>query len=101
MTDILWVSVTEEIQRYIRERCLVRPGDRIAVAVSGGADSVALLRALLELRGDLGIVLSVAHFNHRIRGAEADRDEQFVRALAVNFELEFHSSSADAPAYSQ
>ncbi|HEV3316203.1 MAG TPA: tRNA lysidine(34) synthetase TilS [Candidatus Angelobacter sp.] len=95
------MSVIEKVQRYIREHVLVRPGDRIAVAVSGGADSVALLRVLLELRGDLGIVLSVAHFNHRIRGAEADGDEQFVRALAADFELEFHSSSADVPAYSR
>lgn len=91
----------EKVQRYVREHGLIRPGDRIAVAVSGGADSVALLRALLELRGELGIVLSVAHFNHRIRGAEADGDESFVRALALGFELEFHSGAADVPAYSR
>ena len=93
--------VIEKVQRYVREHGLIRPGDRIGVAVSGGADSVALLRALLELRGELGIVLSVAHFNHRIRGAEADGDEDFVRALASGFDLQFYSGSADAPAYSR
>ncbi len=91
----------EKVQRYIREHVLARPGERIAVAVSGGADSVALLRVLVEMRGDLGIVLSVAHFNHRIRGAEADEDEQFVRTLAAGVELGFHSGSADVPAYAQ
>jgi tRNA(Ile)-lysidine synthase len=70
------------------------------VAVSGGADSVALLRVLLELRGDLGVVLSIAHFNHKIRGAEADADEQFVKSLAEEFVLEFHAGFADVPSYS-
>ena len=48
---------------------LFRPGQRIAVAVSGGADSVALLRRLLEERHALGIVLSVVHVHHGIREA--------------------------------
>jgi tRNA(Ile)-lysidine synthase len=92
--------VIEKVQKYIREHALIRPGDRIAVAVSGGADSVALLRVLLELRNDLGIVLSVAHFNHQIRGPEAEADEQFVKVLAESFKLEFHSGCDDVPAYS-
>lgn len=91
----------KKVENYIREHSLLRPGDRVAAAVSGGADSVALLRILLALRSELGIVLSVAHFNHRIRGAEADADEQFVSALAEKFEVEFHSGSADVPAYSR
>jgi len=75
---------------YIRRHGLMRPGDRVGVAVSGGADSVALLRLLLEARAELGVVLSVVHFNHKIRGAEADADEQFVRELAGQHGLEFH-----------
>src|SRR5215470_6705600 len=89
-----------KVHRYIRDQRLIVPGDRVIVAVSGGADSVALLRVLLDLRQDLGAVLAVAHFNHRIRGAEADADEQFVRDLAQQFELEFHSASGDVPAHS-
>src|SRR5437868_13036946 len=84
-----------------RWRRMFRPGDRVAVAVSGGADSVALLRLLLELRAELGVVLSVAHFNHKIRGADAEADEQFVRTLAGQFDLEFHCGSADVPACSR
>ncbi len=91
----------EKVHKYIVTQRLVQPGDRAAVAVSGGADSVALLRALLELRSELGVVLSVAHFNHRIRGAEADADEQFTKNLAEQHGLEFHSGTADVPKYAQ
>lgn len=91
----------EKLLRYIREHHLLGPGDRVAVACSGGADSVALLRMLLELRETLGIVLSVAHFHHQIRGAEADEDELFVHGLARQFQLELHAGSADVPAYAR
>src|SRR6476661_9885566 len=74
------------------------PGDRAGVAVSGGADSVALLRLLLELRVELGLVLSVIHFHHQIRGAEADADQQFVADLAREHNLEAHFASGDVPA---
>ena len=91
--------MTEKVLGYIREQELLKPGDRVGVAVSGGADSVALLRVMLELRGELGIVLSVLHFNHKIRGADADEDERFVGSLAKQHGLEFHRASADVPAY--
>ena len=77
---------------------LFRPGQRIAVAVSGGADSVALLRRLLEERHALGIVLSVAHVHHGIRGAAAEEDAVFVGSLAAAYDLPFHLHRADAPA---
>jgi tRNA(Ile)-lysidine synthase TilS/MesJ len=63
---------------------------RLAVGVSGGADSVALLRALHERSGPLGLVLHVAHLHHGLRGAEADGDLEFVRALAAELGLPFH-----------
>ena len=55
-------------------------GQRVAVAVWGGADSMALLRVLLALAGRLGVEVSACHVNHRLRGADADADEAFVRA---------------------
>ncbi|MFZ1133927.1 MAG: tRNA lysidine(34) synthetase TilS [Candidatus Korobacteraceae bacterium] len=85
----------DQVLHYIRERNLLRAGDRVAVAVSGGADSVALLRVLLDLRAELGIVLTVAHFNHQLRAAESDGDEQFVAELARNLELPFLAGRAD------
>jgi len=93
--------VKDRVLSYVRHHRLMRPGDRVGVAVSGGADSVALLRLLLEARAELGIVLSVVHFNHKIRGADADADEQFVRELARGFDLEFHCGSGDTPAYAR
>ena len=78
-------------------RCeeLLRAGDRVGVAVSGGIDSVALLRLLLELRHELGLVLSVVHFNHRLRGVESDADQEFVAGLAREHGLEFYLGSGD------
>ena len=76
---------------------LFRPGQRIAVAVSGGADSVALLRRLLPERLNLGISLSVVHVHHGIRAA-ADQDAAFVKGLATAHDLEFHLHRTDAPA---
>ncbi len=72
-------------------------GDRLGVAVSGGADSVALLRLLLEIREPLGVLLVVLHFNHSIRGAESDADETFVRKLAAAHELPVIAGGEDVP----
>jgi tRNA(Ile)-lysidine synthase len=91
--------VLHRFQKYIREHDLLRPGERVAVAVSGGADSVALLRLLLELRQELGIVLSVAHVNHQLRGSDAERDAAFVAELAERHGLEFHLAVRDVRAY--
>ena len=61
---------------------MLTKGDRIGVAVSGGADSVVLLEILRRLAGPLGVELLVLHVNHQLRGAESDQDEEFVRWLA-------------------
>lgn len=74
---------------------MVPPGSRVAVAVSGGADSVALLRLLCELKEELGLVLSAMHFNHRLRGSEADADEQFVQELAARCQVHFWRQEGD------
>jgi tRNA(Ile)-lysidine synthase len=78
----------------IRTHESIRAGDRLAAAVSGGADSVALLCLLLELRKELGIVLSIAHVNHKLRGEESDEDERFVAMLARQHRLELHAWDA-------
>jgi tRNA(Ile)-lysidine synthase len=90
--------MNEAMQPPLLRTSLFHPGQRIAVAVSGGADSVALLRCLLELRHQLGVVLSVVHVHHGIRGAEADADADFVAALATTYDLPFHLHHADVPA---
>jgi len=77
----------------------MKAGNRVGVAVSGGLDSVGLLRLLLGLRKQLGIVLSVVHFNHKLRGLEADADEQFVQALARKYKVDFHCDRGDVGAH--
>ncbi|MGC1294740.1 MAG: tRNA lysidine(34) synthetase TilS [Alloacidobacterium sp.] len=72
-----------------------RPGIRLGVAVSGGADSVALLRRLAELWQELGLVLAVLHVHHGIRGAEADADAAFVEELAKQLGLRFLRRDVD------
>ena len=85
----------QRVLAYIKKHGLLAPGDRVGVAVSGGADSVALLNLLLELRRELGVVLSVVHFNHRLRGGDSDSDERFVADLAKQHNLEFHCASGN------
>jgi tRNA(Ile)-lysidine synthase len=92
------VRLTEKILAYVREHGLLRAGERVGAAVSGGADSVAMLRALVELREPLGIVVSVLHFHHGIRGEEADADQKFAAALAEAHGLVFLTERGDAPA---
>ncbi|HZD76612.1 MAG TPA: tRNA lysidine(34) synthetase TilS, partial [Acidobacteriaceae bacterium] len=70
-------------------------GDRVAVAVSGGADSVALLVAMADARAQTGLVLSAVHVHHGLRGAEADGDAQFVAELAKQLDLPLHAEHGD------
>jgi len=74
---------------------LLKPGMRLAVALSGGADSVALLRILTTRSGELGLVLHAVHLHHGLRGAEADADLEFCRELAAKLGLPFHEAHVD------
>src|SRR5579862_1297760 len=93
--DVCVQTLCERLLSHIRREELLKAGERVGVAASGGIDSVALLRLLLELRGELGIVVSVVHFNHKLRGAASDADEGFVRSLARAHDLEFYCDSDD------
>jgi tRNA(Ile)-lysidine synthase len=77
---------------------LLKPGLRLAVGLSGGADSVALLRALAERSRELGLVLHAAHLHHGLRGEEADADLAFARSLAADLGLPFHEAQVDTEA---
>ena len=88
-------TLAQAVLGYIRKHALLKAGDRVGIAVSGGADSVALLRLLLELREEIGIVLSVVHFNHQLRGAESETDERFVAELAHQHRLDLHCGRGD------
>lgn len=83
------------------DRSLFRVGERVACAVSGGADSVALLLGMVEANGRkdaLGVVLSAVHVHHGLRGAEADADEGFVRELCERMGVALTVLRVDVPA---
>ncbi len=81
----------DELARAVREAVarhgMVRPGEKVVVAVSGGPDSLALLHVLWRLRDELGIALHVAHLNHLLRGEEAAADAAFVAEMAARLGL--------------
>ena len=77
----------DTVGRTLRRYEMLQPGDEVVCAVSGGADSMALLWAMYLLREKLDIRLSAAHFNHCLRGAESQRDEAFVRTFCGRYEI--------------
>jgi tRNA(Ile)-lysidine synthase len=91
-------DLTARVLHGIREQAMLRAGDSVGLGVSGGADSVALLRLLDELSGELGVRLAVLHFNHQLRGAESDADESFVAQLAAARGIEFIAGREDVAA---
>lgn len=82
----------------IRQYDMVQPGDTVICALSGGADSVALLFALYLLKEKLGISLEAAHFNHHLRGEESQRDERFVRAFCERYDVPLHIGCGEVKA---
>ena len=79
-------KVLSAVRRYE----MVKPGDKVICAVSGGADSMALLWCLWLEKERLGITVEAAHFNHHLRGAESDRDEAFVREFCQFHDIPLH-----------
>ena len=74
-------NLLSKFERNLKKTDLIKEGDEIFVALSGGPDSVCLFDLLNELKDKLGIKLSACHYNHKIRGADSDRDEEFVVEL--------------------
>jgi tRNA(Ile)-lysidine synthase len=79
----------------MRRKEFFRAGQRAGVAVSGGPDSVLLLHFLKLLAGELGLLLTAVHFNHHLRGAESDGDEEFVRSLAARLQISYLCGEAE------
>lgn len=86
--SVLAETLLDRVAGIIPRYNMLSAGERIGVAVSGGADSVVLLHLLHQLAPALDVTLAVLHVNHRLRGGESDADEAFVRALAASIRLE-------------
>jgi tRNA(Ile)-lysidine synthase len=91
-------GVRRQVLQTIAKHGMLQPGNRVCVAVSGGADSVALVHILSELADELGITLALAHLNHKLRGAESDADEEFVRGFAQDIGLRCFTHTVDVGA---
>jgi len=89
------VPVLRKVKATVERYSMFAPGDAVLTAVSGGADSVALLYLLRDLGGEPPLRITVAHFNHLLRGPESDEDERFVRSLAEELGLPFVGGKAD------
>jgi len=85
-------SLLRKVEAAIRRHALLRRRQKVAVAVSGGPDSVALLDVLVRLAAKLDLRLSVLHVNHGVRGGESGQDARFVRRLAARYGLDFHAA---------
>ncbi len=88
----------DRVAEFIARHRMLEPGQRVGVAVSGGADSVFLLHALRELAPGWDLRLSVIHIEHGIRGPASVADAEFVGRLAGDLGLPFHVRQADVPA---
>ena len=93
----------KKIADFIKENALITSVERILLAVSGGADSIALLYAMCALKTEdnLGVELFCAHINHQLRGAEADADERFVVTQADELNVPVITKKVDVDSFAQ
>lgn len=91
-------TIEETVLSYLHSNALIEKGMHVCVCFSGGVDSSVLLRILLSVREELGIHLSACHFNHQIRGENADRDEAFCASICRELCVPFFRGGADVPA---
>jgi tRNA(Ile)-lysidine synthase len=91
------IILLDRVVHTIERHRMFTPGDRVAVAVSGGADSVCLLHVLLELAPRWNLTVSVVHVNHNLRGEASVTGGEFVRTLAAALELPFQSGLVSPP----
>jgi tRNA(Ile)-lysidine synthase len=95
-----WTPLHDRLHRTLRGRQLLAPGRSLLIAVSGGQDSLCLLRLLLDLQPKWGWQLAIAHCNHRWR-ADADANAAHVEQLAQTWQLAYHSAIATEPLSSE
>lgn len=88
-------ALARAARKTIQAHSMIRPGEQVTAGVSGGPDSVALVRILNDLRDELDFKLTVCHIHHGLRGEEADGDAEFVSALAGELSIPFMLKKID------
>lgn len=91
----------KKVLDFIRKNKLVKKGNSVVLGVSGGADSICMLKILSDLQKRLGISLYVLHINHQIRGEEADEDAAFVKRICTKFKVPHRIINVDVPALAE
>lgn len=94
-------DIIDAAEKFLTKELYVDKSYKIVVAVSGGIDSTVLLDIIYQLSQKIGFSIYLAHFNHKLRGEESDKDEEFVRQLAKHYKLEFFYSSGKVKEYSK
>ena len=89
--------ILKKVEAFIEKYHMISRQDHIVAGVSGGADSMCLLFVLMNLQKELELGLCVVHVHHGIRGAEADRDERFVREFCMAHELPYRCVRGNVP----
>ena len=91
----------KKVLSYIKDNKLIKSGDKILVALSGGPDSMCLLNILFELKEQLNIDIAAAHLNHLIRGEDAFKDEEYVINTCNNMGIKCFMRRVDINGYAK
>ncbi|MBR3791674.1 MAG: tRNA(Ile)-lysidine synthetase, partial [Clostridia bacterium] len=94
------MSIIDKVKNTIEKNCLIKKGESVLVALSGGSDSIAMLHILSVLSEELGFSLYCAHINHNIRD-EAKDDEEFVKSYCKNLGIECFIKNEDVLSYAK
>ena len=91
----------KKVMSYIKDNNLIKSGDKVLVALSGGPDSVCLLNILYNLKAELNIEIGAAHLNHLLRDKDAFEDEEYVKTLCKSLDIPFFVKRVDINKYSK
>ncbi|SES43386.1 tRNA(Ile)-lysidine synthase/bifunctional protein TilS/HprT [Psychrobacillus sp. OK032] len=86
-----------KVKEYIDKHQLINEGDRLLVACSGGADSLALVHFLNTLKETYHVEIGIAHADHQLRGEESAEDSRFVEQFAANLNIPFYAATLEVP----
>ena len=94
-------KIEQKVIKFIKDHNIISSGDNILIALSGGPDSVFLLSFLVRFRNKYNIKIGLLHYNHKLRGEEAERDQNFCRSVAEQYNLPFFLEQGDVKKYAE